>query len=225
MWCHPLWIFKAVFLTTEVGRPCRESEHIHSLWSVCFLWLALQNSCMFFRHPNHADISDARYHIVWVFLGWRPWPASCHPWSDKSLDNRSCQSSSDNGLLPCVLLSVLCRVHSDQWRLPRSRVEYHVSGMLRIWPNRVHLPRTERKSGLHHSLLQERGEWVWLLFNPPRYVSGCPAFTPNLWPWHHGRCWAGISHWGMRLSCISSGTSSATLLTAARHLARFPQSR
>lgn len=91
MWCHPLWFSKAIFLTTEVGRPCRERECIPSLQSVCFLWLALQNSCMFFRH--HADISGACYHVVWVFLGWRPWSASCHPGCDKPLDSRSCQSS------------------------------------------------------------------------------------------------------------------------------------
>lgn len=82
---------KLFFLTTEVGRPCRESECIPSVRSVCFLSLALENSSMFFRH--HAGFSGACYCIVWVFLGWRPWPASCHPWSDKLLDSRSCQSS------------------------------------------------------------------------------------------------------------------------------------
>lgn len=211
MWCHPLWFSKAIFLTTEVRRPCRESKHVPSL--VYLLPLAGTAKLLHvLKHANHAGISGACCCVVWVFLGWRPSPASCHPWSDKRLDSRSCQSSSDNGLFPCVLLSILCRVHSNQWRLPRSWVEYHVSGMLWIWPNRVHLPRTETKSGLHHSLLQERGERVWLLFNPPRYVCGCAVFTLNLWPRHHGRWWAGqwwasTPHWGMGLSCISSWTS------------------
>lgn len=203
MWCHPLCFFKAIFLTTL------QRKLTYSFPLVCLvLWPALQNSCVLFRYANRADISGACYHVVGRSLGWRLWPASCHPWSDKLLDNGSCHSSSDNGLFLCVLLSVLCRVHSDQWKLPRGRVEYHVSGMLWIWPNRVRLPRTERKGGLHHSLLQEWGERVWLLFNPPRYVCGYAVFTPNLWPRHHGRCWAGqwwtsTSHWGVGLSCIS----------------------
>lgn len=89
----------------------------------------------------------------------------------------------DHFCVPPSLFSS-CRVHSDQWKLPGCRVEYHVPRVLRIWPNPVHLPRTERKSGLYHSLLQEWGEWVWLLLNPPRYAWGYTALTSDLWPRH-----------------------------------------
>lgn len=102
-----------------MGKPCREKNEVNIFLPSGLLasssWHC-KTAHMFFRHPNQADISAACYHVVWDFLGWRPWPASCHTWSDKSLNNRSCQSSADNRLFPCFPLFVP-HLQSTQWSM------------------------------------------------------------------------------------------------------------
>lgn len=178
MWSNPFYSFNNYFSQCRCeGKALKRkewSEHISHLSVYASSVWPCKTACGSFRYPNQVGILATHHHVVCSFLCWRPGTISCHAWSDKLLSNRFCQSLPDNGFFFLPPLSFLSfptgRVHSDQWELPWGRVEHHVPGMLRVRPNRVRLSRTERKSGLHHSLLQERGEWMWLLPNTPRYA-------------------------------------------------------
>lgn len=127
MW-HHLWFFQTIFLTTEVGRPCREKTEVDIfLPSGLFAssgWHS-PTACVSFRHPNWVDVSATCHHVVWDFLGWRLWPASRHIWPDKSLTG-SCQSSADNGLFPHVPLYVP-HLQSTQWSMKTAQAPSGIS--------------------------------------------------------------------------------------------------